>query len=121
MRSSNCQASAGPPTPWWIVWRRRSTESRSTDGHWIVSVSLKNIGGMTSGAAEVEISVDGEVVGSAKTALVPARSSAMIYGEVVLRNRIKLASGERIIEARIVEAGSSEILDGSAAYLRTIP
>ena len=94
---------------------------QASDDHWIVSVSLKNIGGVTAEAAEVEISVDGEVVGSAKTPIVPARSNAMIYGEVVLRKRIKLEPGERIIEARIMNAGSSAILDGSVEYLREIP
>ena len=77
---------------------------------WVLTAAVSNIGGVDSGAVEVEFLVDGHSVGRQRAGTVPAGPNRN-HDRVLLKQPVDLTTGSHSFESRIVSAGDATVLD----------
>lgn len=85
-----------------------------------IVAAVSNIGGVDSGPVTVRISVDGTVVGERRVAAVPAGASRLDNRALLSVTWHPEDTGPHVLEALIVDAGSSTVLDPAIEARRYI-
>jgi len=94
--------------------------TENEDGSRELVAALSNIGSVDSREVVVEFFVDGERVGSASAASVPAGASRYAC-MVQLRQAVSLEPGSHEFEARVASAPDATVLNGSIELARYVP
>jgi hypothetical protein len=92
---------------------------RDTSGETVITAALSNIGAVDSGPVTVELLCDGVTVAKESVDAVPAGANRN-EDRVFFSKAIPLAQGLHTLQARIVSAPGSTILEGNAALERFI-